>query len=174
MISILFLLGRDMADWLSELSVFLQPFLKKLGYKNRRQMCPLYVCRLIGPGNRKSIEPMAEQLAPGRYDPCTISFPTIFGMQRLLGLNSRDRRTGSLAHRMLSGDRRHRSTEGGRPLGRRRAAIRFDVGQESKLPDAGFDDACSKRGACSGWLAFVFSRGRIRQSSARLLRLRLS
>jgi DDE superfamily endonuclease len=31
-------------------------------------MCPLYVTGLIGPGDRKSVRPMAEQLAPGDYD----------------------------------------------------------------------------------------------------------
>jgi SRSO17 transposase len=31
-------------------------------------MCPLYVAGLIGPGERKSIQPMAERLAPGDYD----------------------------------------------------------------------------------------------------------
>lgn len=67
MICALFLWGRDMADWDTELSAFLQPFLDKLGHK-RRQMCPLYVSGLICPGDRKSIEPMAERFAPGRYD----------------------------------------------------------------------------------------------------------
>lgn len=68
MICALFLWGRDMADWDTELSAFLQPFLEKLGHKKRRQMCPLYVSGLIGPGDRKSIEPMAERFAPGHYD----------------------------------------------------------------------------------------------------------
>ena len=31
-------------------------------------MCPLYVAGLIGPGDRKSIGPMAERVAPGNYD----------------------------------------------------------------------------------------------------------
>jgi len=31
-------------------------------------MCPLYVAGLIGPGDRKSVQPMAERLAPGAYD----------------------------------------------------------------------------------------------------------
>jgi SRSO17 transposase len=30
-------------------------------------MCPLYVAGLIGPGDRKSVEPMASRLAPGDY-----------------------------------------------------------------------------------------------------------
>jgi len=31
-------------------------------------MCPLYVAGLIGPGERKSVGPMAERVAPGHYD----------------------------------------------------------------------------------------------------------
>jgi hypothetical protein len=31
-------------------------------------MCPLYVSGLIGPGDRKSVQPMAARLAPGDYD----------------------------------------------------------------------------------------------------------
>ena len=31
-------------------------------------MCPLYVAGLIGPGDRKSVEPMASRWAPGDYD----------------------------------------------------------------------------------------------------------
>ena len=31
-------------------------------------MCPLYVAGLIGPGDRKSVGPMAERVAPGDYD----------------------------------------------------------------------------------------------------------
>jgi SRSO17 transposase len=31
-------------------------------------MCPLYVAGLIGPGERKSVQPMAGRLAPGEYD----------------------------------------------------------------------------------------------------------
>jgi len=57
-----------MTDWDMELSAFLQPFLGRLGHKKRRQMCPLYVLGLIGPGDRKSIKVMAERFAPGQYD----------------------------------------------------------------------------------------------------------
>jgi hypothetical protein len=31
-------------------------------------MCPLYVAGLIGPGDRKSVAPMAERLGAGNYD----------------------------------------------------------------------------------------------------------
>lgn len=55
--------GRD-----AELERWLEPFLERLGHKARRRMCPLYVAGLIGPGERKSVQPMAERFAPGEYD----------------------------------------------------------------------------------------------------------
>jgi SRSO17 transposase len=57
-----------MTDMNAELSAFLQPFIDRLGHGKRRAMCPLYIAGLIGPGDRKSIEPMAARLAPGQYD----------------------------------------------------------------------------------------------------------
>jgi SRSO17 transposase len=56
------------SDWKDELGRWLKPFLDCLGHKARRQMCPLYVAGLIGPGDRKSVQPMAERLAPDDYD----------------------------------------------------------------------------------------------------------
>ena len=57
-----------MSDWNAALTDWLKPFVEKLGHKKRRQMCPLYIAGLIGPGDRKSIEPMAARLALDRYD----------------------------------------------------------------------------------------------------------
>ena len=57
-----------MSDWKDALARFLKPFLDRLGHKARRQMCPLYVSGLIGPGDRKSIQPMAKRLALGACD----------------------------------------------------------------------------------------------------------
>jgi SRSO17 transposase len=52
-----------MADWNGDLEGWLAPFLARLGHKARRRMCPLYVAGLIGPGDRKSVEPMAARFA---------------------------------------------------------------------------------------------------------------
>src|ERR1700733_13905507 len=57
-----------MADWRDELARWLAPFVGRFGHKARRRMCPLYVAGLIGPGDRKSVGPMAERGAPGDYD----------------------------------------------------------------------------------------------------------
>ena len=54
-----------MAECEDELERWLKPFLDRLGHKTRQRMCPLYVAELIGPGDRKSVQPMAERLATG-------------------------------------------------------------------------------------------------------------
>src|ERR671920_1114567 len=55
-------------DWERALQTWLEPFLVHLGHPARRRMCPLYVAGLIGPGDRKSLQPMAARLAPADYD----------------------------------------------------------------------------------------------------------
>jgi SRSO17 transposase len=61
------MVGRT-SDWKRELGRFLKPFSDRFGHKARRQMCPLYVSGLIGPGDRKSIAPMAKRLGLGECD----------------------------------------------------------------------------------------------------------
>src|SRR6266481_7027939 len=56
------------SNWENDLESRLKPFLDHLGHKARRRMCPLYVAGLIGPGDRKSVAPLAERFAPGDYD----------------------------------------------------------------------------------------------------------
>jgi SRSO17 transposase len=56
-------------DWESALQTWLEPFLARLGHPARRRMCPLYVAGLIGPGERKSVQPMAQRLGLGSHDP---------------------------------------------------------------------------------------------------------
>src|SRR6201987_6283663 len=56
------------SDWEDVLCRWLKPFLERLGHKARQRMCPLYVAGLIGPGDRKSVQAMAERLAPNDYD----------------------------------------------------------------------------------------------------------
>ena len=56
------------SDWEDGLGRWLKPFLERLGHKARQRMCPLYVAGLIGPGDRKSVQPMAERFASGGYD----------------------------------------------------------------------------------------------------------
>lgn len=51
-----------------ELERWLEPFLAHLSHRARRRMCRLYVAGLIGPGDRKSVQPMAERLGLGSHD----------------------------------------------------------------------------------------------------------
>ena len=54
--------------WEPELQSWLEPFLNPLRHPARRRMCPLYVAGLIGPGARKSLQPIAARVAPADYD----------------------------------------------------------------------------------------------------------
>ncbi len=55
-------------DWRSELEIWLAPFLAALHHKTRARMCPAYIAGLIGPGDRKSIQPMAARAGDASYD----------------------------------------------------------------------------------------------------------
>ena len=59
---------RSGLDWIEELDRWLQPFLEGLGHSARRRMCPAYVAGLIGPGDRKSVQPMAARDNGVSYD----------------------------------------------------------------------------------------------------------
>jgi SRSO17 transposase len=54
--------------WEAELERWLAPFAAALGHKTRARMCPAYVAGLIGPGDRKSIQPMAGRDGRVSYD----------------------------------------------------------------------------------------------------------
>jgi SRSO17 transposase len=53
--------GRDLDAWLT-------PFLEVMGRKTRRTWAPFYVRGLLGPNERKSLQPMAAQLGLGGHD----------------------------------------------------------------------------------------------------------
>ena len=53
--------GGDLDRWL-------RPFLDALGHKKRRTWAPLYLRGLLGPGERKSLQPMARQLGLSGHD----------------------------------------------------------------------------------------------------------
>ncbi|MER8760426.1 IS701 family transposase [Mesorhizobium sp. M0976] len=55
-------------DWQTDLERWLAPYLKVLGNKTRRRMCPAYIAGLIGPGDRKSIQSMATRANAISYD----------------------------------------------------------------------------------------------------------
>jgi SRSO17 transposase len=53
--------GGDLDRWL-------EPFLEVLGHKRRRTWAPLYLRGLMGPGERKSLQPMAARLGLSGHD----------------------------------------------------------------------------------------------------------
>jgi SRSO17 transposase len=53
------------ADWRAALEAWLAPFLTRLGRIEQRHWAPVYLQGLLGPGERKSVEPMAARVAPG-------------------------------------------------------------------------------------------------------------
>ena len=56
-------------DWENDLENWLSPFLDRLQNVAQRRWMPLYVQGLLGPGERKSVEAMAERVAPGNARP---------------------------------------------------------------------------------------------------------
>jgi SRSO17 transposase len=57
-------MGRAMQD----LDVWLEPFLAALGHKKGRFWAPLYLRGLLGPSERKSLQPMAASLGLPGHD----------------------------------------------------------------------------------------------------------
>ena len=126
------------SNWEDELRGWLKPFLDRLGHKSRRRMCPLYVAGLIGPGDRKSVQPMAERLAPGDYD--QLHHFVAAGVWDAAPLETElliqaDRLRWWQRRRV--GNRRYGGAEEGHALGRRRCAIRFSARQDRQLPNSG-------------------------------------
>jgi SRSO17 transposase len=52
-------------SWQAEFETWLAPFLDRLRRKEQRHWAPVYLRGLLGPGGRKSVEPMAARVAPG-------------------------------------------------------------------------------------------------------------
>lgn len=55
-------------DWQADLDRWLAPFVAALRHNTRARMCPAYVAGLIGPGDRKSVQPMAARVGEVGYD----------------------------------------------------------------------------------------------------------
>src|SRR5512143_619623 len=58
----------DANCWREDLERWLEPFLARLSHPARRRICPLYIAGLIGPGDRKNVQPMAQRLGMGSHD----------------------------------------------------------------------------------------------------------
>lgn len=87
----------DGADWEREFTRWLAPVLAALGHKARRRWAPVYLRGLLGPGDRKSVQPMAARVAPddpeqlhhfvatSGWDPAPVEAVLAREAQRLVG-----------------------------------------------------------------------------------------
>lgn len=55
-------------DLQADLKRWLEPYLRVLGNKTRRRICPAYIAGLTNPSDRKSIQPMAARTEALNYD----------------------------------------------------------------------------------------------------------
>ena len=128
-------------EWRGELDEWLAPFVAALRHKTRGRMCPAYIAGLIGPGDRKSIQPMAARdgvsydrlhhfIASGLWDEEPLEAAL---------LAEADRQVGGEKAWLIIDDTG--AAQEGAPFRWRGAAICLGAGQERQLPDAGVSDA---------------------------------
>lgn len=55
-------------NWQDDLTRWVEPFVSAFRHKTRQRMCPAYIVGLIGPGERKSVQPMAARHSDVTYD----------------------------------------------------------------------------------------------------------
>jgi SRSO17 transposase len=55
-------------NWRADLERWLSPFVAALRHKTRARMCPAYIAGLLGPGDRKSVQPMVARAGGVSYD----------------------------------------------------------------------------------------------------------
>ncbi len=62
------MLGMQNAPkWHTRFNAWIAPYLALLNHKTRKEMAIIYTLGLLGPGDRKSIEPISERFAEGQY-----------------------------------------------------------------------------------------------------------
>ena len=152
-------MAHGMSHWKKDLERFLKPFLDRLGHKARQRMCPLYVSGLIGPGDRKSIQPMAERIAHGEYDQLHHFIAAGVWEARPVEtelLSQADELVGGSDAVLVIDDtaipkKGMHSVGGG-------CAIYFSAGQDRQLPDPRIADAGVRRSTSRAGVAIVSSR----------------
>ena len=150
----------DVRDGLRDLDGWLEPFLDVMGRKTRREWAPFYLRGLLGPGERKSLQPMAARLGlPGHdqlqhfvartaWDDSPLWTALAHEADRLVG--------GSGGYLVI--DDTALPKKGTLSVGVARQCLRA-AGQAGELPGAGVAHACAGRGARAGRLALVPARG---------------
>ena len=161
----------EVRDGLLDLDVWLSPFLDVMGRKTRRNWAPLYLQGLLGPGERKSLQPMAARLGLSGHDQLQhfIASPawddgplwTVLAQQA-------DRLVGGADAYLVIDDTAlskkgtlppHEAGFVGTPaIGRRGAPVLRSTRQAGQLPSLGVADAGAGRGPGGGRLAAVPAR----------------
>src|SRR3954466_16067130 len=161
----------------SDLDRWLEPFLEVLGHKRRRSWAPLYLRGLLGPSERKSLQPMAASLGLSGHDQLQhfIASPAwddaplwrvlaeqadqlVGGPEAALVIDDTALpKKGTLSGGV--GDPRGGPAEEGHALGGRGAAVLRPAGQAGELPGAGLADPGWPGGARPCRAAAVPARG---------------
>src|SRR5215213_7312673 len=105
-------------------AAYLDAIAAVLGHASRASAARAYCTGLLLPGERKSIEPMAARIEPGRVQARHQSLHHVVAKAEWDDAALLDRR-------------RHRVSEAGRALGRGGAAILRPAGQAGELPGGG-------------------------------------
>ena len=58
---------QDTPAWQARFDAWVAPFVDVFNHRTREEMTKVYLLGLMGPGDRKSIEPIADRLIPGRH-----------------------------------------------------------------------------------------------------------
>jgi SRSO17 transposase len=59
---------RSISSWERELDEWIAPFLEVFRHQAQRRWAPVYLRGLLGPGDRKSVQPMASRVAPADHE----------------------------------------------------------------------------------------------------------
>lgn len=154
--------------WSKDLDRWLDLFTAALGHKTRARMCPAYVAGLIGPGDRKNVQPMAARDTGVSYDQLHHFIGggswDVAPLEAALRIEA-DKMVGGNAAWLIVDDtalpKKGRHSVGAAPQ------YASTLGQERELPDDGVSAAGVEWSACHGGFATPSARqlGRRRRSS---------
>ena len=137
------------SDRRTELETWLAPFLDRLRRKEQRRWAPpVYLQGLLGPGERKSVEPMAGRVAPGDVQQphhFVAASPWATGPLEAELVRRADRLVGGPEAVPVIDDTG--AGQAGQALGRRRPPVLRRAGQAGRLPGPGLAHPGPRRGA---------------------------
>ena len=147
-------------DWRAAFEEWLAPFLARLGRVEQRRWAPVYLQGLLGPGERKSVQPMAARVAPGDLQQLHHFISTSPWRCEPLEaelVRAADRLVGG-PEAVLVIDDTALVKQGRHSVGVARQSC-GQLGQEGQLPGPGVADARPRRGAGRRGLAALPAAG---------------